>query len=89
MIYGKNSGQLSCNLSSAQPVSELALRRLPAAEISDFLAYRNGVVVGYSVLRCTISEELRQGIIVDVFADRRDLAVSGDLIWHAVGHFRA
>ena len=59
----------------------------PQLKYRIFLAYRNGVVVGYSVLRRTISEELRQGIIVDVFADRRDLAVFGDLIWHAVGHF--
>jgi GNAT superfamily N-acetyltransferase len=52
-----------------------------------FLAYRDGEVVGYSVLRRTIPQELRQGIIVDLFADRRDLAVFRDLISHAVDHF--
>jgi hypothetical protein len=52
-----------------------------------FLARRDGVVVGYSVLRRTISEELRQGIIVDLFADRRDIEVFSELIAHAVEHF--
>jgi GNAT superfamily N-acetyltransferase len=52
-----------------------------------FLAYRDGVVVGYSVLRRTTPQELRHGIIVDLFADRRDLTVFRDLISHAVEHF--
>ena len=52
-----------------------------------FQAYRDGALVGYSVLRLTTPQELRQGIIVDLFADRRDPAVFRDLICHAVEHF--
>jgi GNAT superfamily N-acetyltransferase len=52
-----------------------------------FLAYRDGTVVGYSVVRRAIPQELRHGIIVDLFADRRDLAVFRDLVSHAVDHF--
>jgi hypothetical protein len=35
----------------------------------------------------TIPRELRQGIIVDLFADRRDLVVFRDLVSHAVDYF--
>jgi GNAT superfamily N-acetyltransferase len=52
-----------------------------------FLAYRDGAVAGYSVLRRTIPNELRQGIIADFFANRRDVAVFQDLISHAIDHF--
>jgi hypothetical protein len=52
-----------------------------------FQAYRAGALVGYSVLRRTTSKELRQGIIVDLFAIRRELTVLRDLICHAVEHF--
>jgi GNAT superfamily N-acetyltransferase len=52
-----------------------------------FQAYRDGALVGYSVLRCKTSQELRQGVIVDLFANRRDPAVFRDLICHAVEYF--
>lgn len=52
-----------------------------------FVAFRNGVTVGYSVLRRTTQHELRQGIIVDLFADREDRKAFGDLIRHAIDLF--
>jgi len=52
-----------------------------------FHAYRDGVLVGYSVLRRKLPQELRQGVIVDLFADRRDHAVFRNLIWHALEIF--
>ena len=52
-----------------------------------FQAYRDGTLVGYSVLRRTATQELRQGIIVDLLADRGEPAVFRDLISHAVEHF--
>lgn len=52
-----------------------------------FHAYRDGVLVGYSVLRRTASQELRHGVIVDLFGNCRDPAVFRDLICHAVEHF--
>ncbi|MEH2507270.1 GNAT superfamily N-acetyltransferase [Bradyrhizobium sp. AZCC 1578] len=59
----------------------------PQLQYHVFLARRDGAVVGYSVLRRAISEELRHGIIVDLFADRLDLAVFSDMIVHAVEYF--
>jgi hypothetical protein len=59
----------------------------PQLKYRIFQAYRDGALVGYSVLRRTVSQELRQGIIVDLFANRRDPAVFRDLICHAVEHF--
>jgi GNAT superfamily N-acetyltransferase len=52
-----------------------------------FYAYRDGMLVGYSVLRRTAPQELRQGVIVDLFADRSDPTIFRDLIGHAVEYF--
>ncbi len=59
----------------------------PGLAYNIFLAYRDGNVVGYSVLRRASSQELRLGIIVDLFADRRDLPVFQSLVAHAVDYF--
>ena len=59
----------------------------PALRYRIFLAYRDGDLVGYSVLRRTLAEELRQGIIVDLLADRQDHAAFRSLISHAITFF--
>lgn len=59
----------------------------PRLHYRRFIAYRDGQAVGYSILRHTEAEELRLGIIIDVFAARRDHAVFERLISHAIDHF--
>lgn len=59
----------------------------PGLAYRRFIARRAGKVVGYSVLRRTEAEELRQGVIVDLFARRSDAGAYADLVAHALEHF--
>jgi GNAT superfamily N-acetyltransferase len=52
------------------------------------LLRRGGRLVGYSVLRLTEAVELRQGVIVDLFAARDDRAAFEALIAHALAVFK-
>jgi len=60
----------------------------PTLKYRRFLAYQSDEPVGYLVLRSTEPEELRQGVIVDIFAapDRTDVLTG--LLSHAVATFR-
>ena len=52
-----------------------------------FVAKRGGRVVGYVVLRRAEPVELPQGIIVDLFASRRDLQTVDALVRHSLAFF--
>ena len=52
-----------------------------------FVAKRDGRVVGYVVLRRAEPVELPQGIIVDLFASRRDLQTVDALVRHSLAFF--
>jgi len=61
--------------------------RCPQLEYRLFLARRDDKLVGYSVLRRTMSQELRHGCVVDIFAARGDMDAFRDLVRHAVEFF--
>jgi GNAT superfamily N-acetyltransferase len=52
-----------------------------------FAALRDGETVGYVVLRRSEAVELRQGVIVDLYAARDDAATIDDLVRHSVRFF--
>jgi GNAT superfamily N-acetyltransferase len=52
-----------------------------------FTAHRDGETVGYVVLRRSEDVELRQGVIVDVYAARDDSATIEELVRHSVRFF--
>jgi GNAT superfamily N-acetyltransferase len=52
-----------------------------------FVAMRNGRAVGYVVLRRAEPVELPQGIIVDLYASRRDVQTLDDLVRHSLAFF--
>jgi hypothetical protein len=60
----------------------------PLLRYRRYLAYRGAEPVGYSILRFTEPEELRQGVIVDVFTARDDRQAQECLVGHALGVFR-
>lgn len=60
----------------------------PALEYRRFVAQRDGQTVGYSVLRATAPTELRQGVIVDLFAAPEDTEALTTLLAHALEFFR-
>jgi GNAT superfamily N-acetyltransferase len=60
----------------------------PQLRYRRFLAYQSDVVIGYLVLRFTEPEELRQGVIVDLMASRRDRDTLARLVVYAVGVFK-
>jgi predicted N-acetyltransferase YhbS len=59
----------------------------PELRYRRFVARRDGRVVGYVVLRQAEPVELSQGIIVDLFAARRDLQTVDALVRHSVAFF--
>ena len=52
-----------------------------------FIAERDGRVVGYVVLRRPDPVELPRGIIVDLYASRRDVQTVDELVWHSLAFF--
>ena len=62
-------------------------RDCPQLHYRIFHAWRGETAVGYSVLRRAFDQELRQGIIVDVFAERDDANTYHALLVHAVALF--
>jgi len=61
--------------------------RCPHLEYRKFVALRDGHVVGYSVLRRTLPQELRAGVIVDLLAENGDPLVYDALVRHAIDYF--
>jgi GNAT superfamily N-acetyltransferase len=59
----------------------------PEPSYRRFVAARDGRTVGYVVLRFAESVELRQGMIVDLFAERRDTATIEALVLHSLAFF--
>jgi GNAT superfamily N-acetyltransferase len=59
----------------------------PQLKYKIFFVSRGNSVVGYLVLRRTGEQELRLGIIADVFAARADIEVFRTLIIHAIAYF--
>jgi GNAT superfamily N-acetyltransferase len=62
-------------------------RDCPQMQYRCFLACREGVPVGYLVLRQTESVELPYGVIVDLIASRRDHDTIQDLVTFAIKFF--
>jgi GNAT superfamily N-acetyltransferase len=59
----------------------------PGLTYRRFTAHRGGDTVGYVVLRSAEPVELRQGMIVDLYAARHDAATIEDLVRHSVSFF--
>jgi hypothetical protein len=59
----------------------------PEPRYRRFVAERGGRAVGYVVLRCAEPVELRQGIIVDLYAARGDRQTVDELIRHSLSFF--
>jgi GNAT superfamily N-acetyltransferase len=59
----------------------------PELKYRRFVAKRGGQAVGYVVLRRAEPVELPQGIIVDLFASRRDLQTLNALVRHSLAFF--
>jgi hypothetical protein len=59
----------------------------PELRYRRFVAVRDGLTVGYVVLRRAEPVELPQGIIVDLYASRRDMQTVDDLVRHSLAIF--
>ena len=59
----------------------------PEPRYRRFVAERDGQAVGYVVLRRAEPVELPQGIIVDLYASRRDVQTVDELVRHSVAFF--
>ena len=60
----------------------------PELKYRRFVAERDGQTVGYVVLRRADPVELPQGVIVDLYASRRDLETIDALVRHSLAFFR-